>query len=54
VAKNIRKGLNATEANLLSLLSKEGKNIFTVAEARKLVNINPRYRADEDEMKIRA
>lgn len=43
MVKNIRKGLNATEANLLSLLSKEGKNIFTVYEARKLVNINPRY-----------
>lgn len=43
MTKNIRKGLNATEANLLSLLSKEGKNIFTVAEARKLVSINRRY-----------
>ena len=43
MTKNIRKGLNATEANLLSILSKEGKNIFTVSEVRRLVNINQRY-----------
>jgi len=39
----MRKGINETAANLLATLSGHDKDIFTLEDARKIVQIHPRY-----------